>query len=185
METNKSKNLILILLFIVLLINISLLITFLVFPRKNVEKKVFIKEKYHKDKIECLMKDMNMDKNQEEDFFKLRDEHKTKLHHLFTESKKARSYMIDELSGDKFSSAGNLYFIADSLGQIETKIQRETIDYFFKMKQLLNNEQFDKLLNNFREVCGCDKKCQMKTHHDRVMKKDDSCKNHRSKNHKY
>lgn len=183
METSKSKNLILILLFIVLLINISLLITFLVFPRKNVERKVFIKEKYHKDKIECLMKDMNLNKDQESEFFRLRDEHKSKLHQLFGESKKARSYLIDELSGDKFSSAPELYIIADSMGQIETKIQRETIDYFFKMKQLLNNEQFDKLLNNFREVCGCDNKCRVKTHHDRVMKKDDSYKKHRIKNH--
>ncbi len=180
METSKSKNLILILLFIVLLINVSILITFFFLPHRREEKVVEKIRSFRNDKKECLMKEMNLDANQEEQFFKLRDEHKEKIHLFISESKNVKNYLIEALSVPNISLESDLYLYADSLGQIEYKIQKETIDYFLKMKQFLHKEQFDKLLDNFREVCGCKGSCQGKMNHKQAAQDDHQCKSHKN-----
>ncbi len=171
METNKGKNLILILLFVLLLINISMMVTFFLFPRnENTEPDQNKKYKY-KEKHQCFMRELQLDENQETEFFKLRDEHKNTIEKMFQEVKSTRNKMIDAIAAETELSADNLYLYADSIGQIESQIHRETIDYFMKMKLLLNPQQFGKLVDNFREVCGCHMSHQKHKHKDKKTKR--------------
>lgn len=175
METNKSKNLILILLFIVLIINISMMVTFFVFPRKDVkdvriEKKIRVKEK-----TECLMYDLQLNESQEKEFFELRDEHKTKIKKMFSDVKTERNSLINAIAQEPLPSSEELYLYADAIGKMESDIQKETIDYFLKMKKLLNSEQFGKLINNFRDVCGCPHMKKDKHHHKKKSRNNDTC----------
>lgn len=175
METNKSKNLILILLFIVLIINISMMVTFFVFPRKDV-KDIRIEKKIRMhERTECLMNDLQLDESQENDFFNLRDEHKTRIKEMFSEVKTERNSLINAIAQEPPLSEEELYLYADEIGKLESDIQKETIDYFIKMKILLNKEQFGKLINNFRDVCGCPHMSKDKHHHKKKIRYTDTC----------
>jgi Spy/CpxP family protein refolding chaperone len=175
METNKRKNLILILLFILLIINISMMITFFVFPKDNSSFDRKEKRMKHKEKMECLMQELQLSEQQEDSFFQLRDSHKETMRTLFEEVGSKRNVMINAIATEPPLSAEELYPYAQEIGSIEVKIQIETIDYFLKMRELLNPDQFGKLIDNFRDVCGCP---HMKDKHKgNDHKKSKSCNN--------
>lgn len=153
METNKSKNLVLIVLFIILIINISMMITFFIFPREKPIKDWRAKDSYHKENMRCLMNEMNLTEEQEIRFFEYRDAHRANIETLFDSVKIVRNQMIDAIIQD--ASADELKLFAEHMGNLEKTIQMETIEYFLKMRELLNKEQFGKLIDNFRDVCGC------------------------------
>ncbi len=175
METNRSKNLILILLFVLLILNVSMMLTFFMFPKKNVKDIRFERKIRMKERTECLMNDLKLNEVQEKDFFALRDEHKSTIKDMFNEVRAARNSMINSIALEPVLSAEELYVHAENIGKLETDIQKETIDYFLKMRTILNPEQFDKLLNNFRDVCGCQKMSKDKHYHKRKSGNRDSC----------
>jgi Spy/CpxP family protein refolding chaperone len=147
-----------------------MMITFFAFPGKKVVRDIRTEKCYHKErgKIECLMKEMDLDEIQEETFFTYRDEHKQKINQLFQSVKSKRKEMIDAIAAETSNTGEKIYFYAEDIGKLEAEIQKETIDYFIKMKVLLNAEQFSKLIDNFRDVCGCNKfKKKHKPYHKR------------------
>ncbi len=157
METNKSKNLILILLFIVLVINISMMITFFLFPKGN--KDPFddkdCRHKHPHGRVN-LVAQLELNPDQEVQFFALRDNHKQQMRIMFDSAKTIRNSMLDALLSDDESENGkNLYNYAEQMADVEYAIQKEAINYFLKMKEILNKDQFVKLIENFRNVCGC------------------------------
>ena len=155
-----------------------MMITFFLFPRnENPDTEQQRRSKYKESK-ECFMRELQLDENQETEFFKLRDEHKNTIKTMFQEVKSTRNRMIDAIAAEPDISADNLYLYADTIGSIESLIQRKTIDYFMKMKQLLNKEQFGKLVDNFREVCGCHMHHKKKQ---RNQSQDEHCKTHKSR----
>jgi Spy/CpxP family protein refolding chaperone len=156
METNKSKNLILILLFIVLVINISMMVTFFLFPKKSESDKDYRKYRnQHPRENVNLVVQLELTNDQEEVFFKLRDEHKQHMREMFDSARIIRNSMIDALVAEPEKDAESLYVFAKQMGDIEFAIQKEAIDYFLKMKDILHKDQFLKLIENFRNVCGC------------------------------
>jgi len=158
METNKSKNLILILLFIVLVINISMMVTFFLFPKNGESDRDFRHHrKYHPGENMNLVTQLELTKDQEVEYFRLRDEHKQNMRGMFNSTRDVRNSLIDALVAEPAQDSQSLYLYAEKMGQIEYDIQKEAIDYFLKMKDILNKDQFAKLIENFRNVCGCDR----------------------------
>jgi Spy/CpxP family protein refolding chaperone len=141
-----------------------MMIAFFAFPRQTDDSfRKFRKDKF-RDHKECLMKDLQLSDEQEKKFFELRDNHKTVLKEKFSTVKTERNNMIDAIAKEPALEPHELYIYAETIGNLEYEIQKETIDYFLKMKMLLNHEQFSKLINSFRDVCGC-------PHHQKLKKK--------------
>lgn len=157
METNKSKNLILILLFIVLVINISMMVTFFLFPRgdKDESDDRHNRQKHPHGSVK-LVAQLELTPDQEEKFFVLRDNHKQQMRIMFDSARTIRNSMLDALlSDDESENSENLYVYAEQMAEVEFAIQKEAINYFLKMREILSKDQFVKLIENFRNVCGC------------------------------
>jgi len=164
-----------------------MMIAFFAFPRQTDDSfRKFRKNKY-RDHKECLMKDLQLTEEQEQQFFELRDNHKAILKTKFSTVKTERNNMIDAIAKEPALEVDELYNYAETIGNLEYEIQKETIDYFLKMKMLLSQEQFTKLINSFRDVCGCPhhQKTKKKHYHKNRPYQNDSCPHSEKKEKKY
>ncbi len=156
METNKGKNLILVILFILLLINITILISFFVFPAKQKDPDVFKKEwlgcKKHHDK-QCIL-DLDLEEAQKHEFFKLKKKYKKTVKNLIDSTRQERKHLFSTIEQED-KSAEELYNYAEDIGKIHAEIEKETINFFIEMKKILNKNQFSEFLSKFKKkVCG-------------------------------
>lgn len=177
MEKNKGKNTILILLFLLLIFNVAVLITFFVYPHSKKSKNDKCDRK--QDRIECLMTDLKLTPEQETAFNSSREEHKKHMTVIFDSVKTLRNNMLDALLQEPSPSEADLMIYAEKIGQMEMQVQVESIHHFLKMKTLLNADQFSVLINNFKEMCGCHQKPSgMNSHKNKMHSNSEHCKNH-------
>lgn len=173
METNKSKNLILILLFILLIINISIVLTFFLYPKRNIETKQinshFVEERMREG--DKMYKYLNLEMNQKNKFSKLKNIHRKNIKIMFDSLKIERNNMLNDMLSNDILSNDKFYEYADKISDIDKKIQYETVSYFLEMKKMLDKEQFEKFIENFRNMHSFGMKhhnnninCNEKTH---------------------
>lgn len=183
MNNMKGKNLILVLLVLLLIINIAMIVTFFVFKnKKHDEKHEFFKHNKFKHKKECLVQNLNLTKEQSTKFFELRDEHKSKIFVFIDSTKSIRNSMIDELLKYENADTALLNTFPSKISEIETALQFETINYFLKVREILDKTQYEELLNNFKSLSGC-KKGHKHLHHEKSCK-DKKHKGCKDKEHK-
>lgn len=164
MEKNKGKNLVLILLFMLLIINIAMMITFFVFPNKNIDRKNDFHKNHKFKNMECLVENLNLREDQEAKFTELRDAHKRKIFSLIDSTRNIRHSMLNELLMYENTDSASLNKFPHQIAEMEKIIQIETISYFLRMREILDKPQYEELVNNFKNVCGCKKK-HKKPHH--------------------
>jgi Spy/CpxP family protein refolding chaperone len=163
MEPNKSKNLVLIMLFILLLVNISIMLTLYFIPRKTQQETKFDKERQyqHKKKSKrCLMTNLQLSAEQEISFSELRNAHREKMFIRLDSINAIRSMMMDKLLVEtEDNNIANYHALAEQIGKLEKEVQLSTIEYFLQVKIILTKEQFSDFVSHFKEICGC------KSHH--------------------
>jgi len=164
MEKNKGKNLVLILLFMLLIINIAMIVTIFVFPKKNIEENREFHRSHKFKNMECLIESLNLREDQEAKFSELRDGHRRKIFSLIDSTRNIRHSMLNELLKYDNLDTTILNKFPSKIAEMEKIIQFETISYFLRMREILDKPQYEELVNNFKNVCGCKKK-HNKPHH--------------------
>lgn len=154
MQTNNNQKLFKFIIVLLIINAIILLFILMKFWWSNrIEETPEMKKK---QKI-CLIEELQLRDDQIDVFIDLRKEHYQKMEELFQMHKQKRMELIDYIEEHPEVTLDDVKRYADSLGNIETRIQVQAIEYFLSVRTILDSAQFSIFLNRFRKLSGCDR----------------------------
>ncbi len=148
MDTKTKKTLLTVTIIVLLMINISALIT--IFYNKNLRNKAFKAEQDLKTEMEIkgmnrfISEELNLSEEQFSQFQKVNQENMTKTHLIASKLNDKRREMINEIA-NKNPNLKNLDAIAKEIGELHYDLKRATIHHFLELKDICNEDQQENL----------------------------------------
>lgn len=144
------------------LLNISLLISFWLKPNHGRLDKVHEMHKMpsgkndHNGPGEMLIRELQFNPDQVDEFIKLRDEHRKSIRELQVKGHQLRDQFFDQLKMENVNSK-NVNQIADSIAANQRSIEITTFHHFQKVRTICSEEQkkiFDDIINEVTKQMG-------------------------------
>lgn len=113
---------------------------------------------------EHMLEELEFSSEQKERFNELRHQHRQSIKALFVKNREIRNNLLDELGTSK-PDIDKAYLFAVEMGNIHAELKKNSVDHFFRIREICDDEQKKKLSEMHIK-----------------MKKEDFCKSHHGEN---
>ena len=160
METTTKRNLLIGIIILLLVINISALVSLFYHSRVNIKKQTDIykieQETRMRGMHQFIRDELNLTDEQFSQFQEINSKNMQESHKIAIDLNELRIEMMNELA-KKNPNQNKLDFIASEIGNLHYELKKLTIKHFLELKEVCNKEQQDKLLNIFMKVINDDR----------------------------
>jgi len=155
MDTKTKKTLLTVTIIVLLVINISALIT--IFYNSNIKSKELVREKNLKAEMQIkgmhrfISEELNLSEEQFTLFQNVNRENMIKTHNIASKLNNKRREMVNEIAKQN-PSEQNLNTIAKEIGELHYELKKATINHFLELKDLCNDDQQESLNKLFYKM---------------------------------
>lgn len=142
----SKKNIVILVIAVLLIINIASISTIIYHSYGNSRVKMVEKEQ---TSMKNFWQELNLNPQQIDEFSKLGKKFMLDTRMRMDEMHKIRLALINEMSSADPDTA-KMFAMADDIGKLHAQIKRQTIDHFLIIKKNCTNAQFDKFITLFQ-----------------------------------